>query len=104
MLNLPLSSFVNLNIYDVVQLQIIVIADSQSSHNRRRQYGKCARLYGSFSYLPIFPTYNNSLVLSFVVQRNRNIKPKMDGTPGKKVIRPCSVHYSNVMLVDPSTG
>ena len=34
----------------------------------------------------------------------RNIKPGMDGTPGKKILRPCTVHYSNVMLTDPSTG
>ena len=34
----------------------------------------------------------------------RTIKPGMDGTPGKKVLRPCTIHYSNVLLVDPSTG
>jgi len=28
----------------------------------------------------------------------------MSGAPGRKVIKPCSVHYSNVMLVDPTTG
>ena len=34
----------------------------------------------------------------------RAIKPGMDGTPGKKILKPCTIHYSNVMLIDPSTG
>ena len=36
--------------------------------------------------------------------RRRIVKPKGDGTPGKIITRPCTVHYSNVMLIDPSTG
>lgn len=45
--------------------------------------------------------------LSFLfhnTQTSRSIKPRQDGTPGKKIMKPCPVHYSNVMLIDPSTG
>lgn len=28
----------------------------------------------------------------------------MDGLPGKIILKPCTVHYSNVMLIDPTTG
>jgi len=46
----------------------------------------------------------NRILIENVNVRKRAIKPKMDGTPGKMVSRPCTVHYSNVMLVDPTTG
>lgn len=36
--------------------------------------------------------------------RRRIVKAKMDGTPGKIVVQPCTVHYSNVALLDPTTG
>ncbi|RYG68833.1 hypothetical protein EON64_04245 [archaeon] len=32
------------------------------------------------------------------------MKPQGPGSVGKRVVRPCAVHYSNVMLVDPITG
>lgn len=32
------------------------------------------------------------------------MKKKGDGVPGKIVTKACSVHYSNVMLVDPTSG
>ena len=46
----------------------------------------------------------NRIIIEGVNMRRRNIKPRQDGTPGKIVVRPCTVHYSNVMLLDPSTG
>lgn len=44
------------------------------------------------------------IIVDGVNMRKRNIRPKMDGTPGKMVVKPCSLPYSSVMLVDPSTG
>eukprot|EP00598_Pedospumella_elongata_P005585 CAMPEP_0184971216 /NCGR_PEP_ID=MMETSP1098-20130426/3474_1 /TAXON_ID=89044 /ORGANISM="Spumella elongata, Strain CCAP 955/1" /LENGTH=187 /DNA_ID=CAMNT_0027493285 /DNA_START=34 /DNA_END=597 /DNA_ORIENTATION=+ len=44
------------------------------------------------------------IVVDGVNMRSRNIKPKQDGTPGKKIMRPSALHYSNVMLIDPTTG
>ncbi|KAJ1418196.1 39S ribosomal protein L24 putative [Ochromonadaceae sp. CCMP2298] len=44
------------------------------------------------------------VIIDGVNMRSRNIRPKSDGTPGRKIITPCSIHYSNVMLVDPTTG
>eukprot|EP01038_Epipyxis_sp_PR26KG_P008034 gene8034-10887_t len=43
------------------------------------------------------------VIIEGVNMRPRNEKPA-DGSPGKRVIKACSIHYSNVMLVDPSTG
>lgn len=47
---------------------------------------------------------SNRLIIDGVNMRSRNVKPLMDGTPGKKVMKPCSVHYSNAMLIDPTNG
>ena len=44
----------------------------------------------------------NRVIVEGVNMRRRVVKPQMDGTPGRIVTRPCSIHYSNVMLVDPS--
>ena len=44
----------------------------------------------------------NRILIDNVNMRMRNIKPLMDGTPGRKVLKACTVHYSNVMLIDPS--
>ena len=46
----------------------------------------------------------NRIVIDGVNMRRRVVKPRSDGTPGKIVVKPCTVHYSNVMLVDPTTG
>jgi large subunit ribosomal protein L24 len=46
----------------------------------------------------------NRILVEGVNVRKRAVKPGMDGTPGRMVTRPCTVHYSNVMLVDPTTG
>ena len=46
----------------------------------------------------------NRVLVENVNIRKRSVKPKMDGTPGKMVSKPCTVHYSNVMLIDPTTG
>jgi large subunit ribosomal protein L24 len=46
----------------------------------------------------------NRVIIDDVNMRMRNVKPLMDGTPGSKVLRACSVHYSNVMLIDPTIG
>ena len=46
----------------------------------------------------------NRVIVEGVNMRRRAIKPGADGTSGKMTTRPCSVHYSNVMLVDPTTG
>lgn len=46
----------------------------------------------------------NRVLVDGVNVRKRAIKPGIDGTPGRMITRPCTVHYSNVMLVDPSTG
>ncbi len=47
---------------------------------------------------------DNRIIVDGVNMRKRAIKPKMDGTPGKMVVKPCSLPYSSVMLVDPTTG
>lgn len=47
---------------------------------------------------------SNRIIVEGVNMRKRAVKPKMDGTPGKMVIKPCSLPYSNVMLIDPTTG
>eukprot|EP01036_Dinobryon_divergens_P036123 gene36123-46964_t len=46
----------------------------------------------------------NRVIIENVNMRNRYVKPTMDGMPGRKVVKPCSLHYSNIMLVDPTTG
>jgi large subunit ribosomal protein L24 len=46
----------------------------------------------------------NRVLIENVNMRRRIIKPKADGSPGKIITRPCTVHYSNVQLVDPTTG
>lgn len=46
----------------------------------------------------------NRILIENVNIRKRSIKPRMDGTPGKMVSKPCTVHYSNVMLIDPTNG
>lgn len=45
----------------------------------------------------------NRIIVDGVNLRRRIVKPKADGTPGKIITRPCSIHYSNVMLIDPTT-
>ena len=42
------------------------------------------------------------VLIDGVNMRRRIIKPTPDGTPGRFVVRPCTVHYSNVMLMDPT--
>ena len=44
----------------------------------------------------------NRVIIEGVNMRRRIVKPKMDGTPGRIITAPCSIHYSNVMLVDPT--
>ena len=44
------------------------------------------------------------VIIEGVNLRRRIVKARADGTPGKIVTKPCSVHYSKVMLIDPSTG
>lgn len=46
---------------------------------------------------------DNRIIVDGVNMRSRIIRPLADGTPGRKVLKPCSVHYSNVMLIDPTT-
>ena len=46
----------------------------------------------------------NRILVDGVNVRRRAVPPQMDGTPGRMVNRPCTVHYSNVMLIDPTTG
>eukprot|EP01031_Cornospumella_fuschlensis_P032458 gene32458-39246_t len=46
----------------------------------------------------------NRLVIEGINMRTRHIKPQGPGSVGKRVVRPCAIHYSNVMLVDPTTG
>lgn len=46
----------------------------------------------------------NRVIVEGVNVRKRAIKPTMDGLPGRMVLQPCSIHYSNVMLIDPSNG
>mmetsp|Transcript_2576 Transcript_2576/g.2549 ORF Transcript_2576/g.2549 Transcript_2576/m.2549 type:complete len:183 (-) Transcript_2576:137-685(-) len=45
----------------------------------------------------------NRVIIEDVNMRRRIVK-KDPQTPGKIVLKPCSIHYSNVMLVDPKTG
>jgi large subunit ribosomal protein L24 len=45
----------------------------------------------------------NRVIIEGVNMRRRIVKKGSDGTPGKIITRACSVHYSNVMLIDPST-
>ena len=44
------------------------------------------------------------VIVENVNLRRRNVKPTMDGKSGKIITRPCSIHYSNVMLIDPTNG
>lgn len=44
----------------------------------------------------------NRIVIEGVNMRRRIVKPTADGMPGKIVTKACSLHYSNVMLLDPS--
>ena len=46
----------------------------------------------------------NRILIDGCNMRRRVIKPLADGTPGRIVTRPCTIHYSNVMLIDPSNG
>eukprot|EP00602_Paraphysomonas_sp_CaronLab_P009040 CAMPEP_0185025362 /NCGR_PEP_ID=MMETSP1103-20130426/8353_1 /TAXON_ID=36769 /ORGANISM="Paraphysomonas bandaiensis, Strain Caron Lab Isolate" /LENGTH=162 /DNA_ID=CAMNT_0027558551 /DNA_START=153 /DNA_END=641 /DNA_ORIENTATION=+ len=46
----------------------------------------------------------NLVIVENVNMRRRIEKPKSPGDPRKISIKPCSVHYSNVMLIDPTTG
>jgi len=46
----------------------------------------------------------NRILIDGVNMRRRSVKPLNDGTPGKMIVKPCTVHYSNVMLLDPSTN
>lgn len=43
-------------------------------------------------------------IIDGVNLRRRIVRRRLDGTPGKIVTRPCSIHYSNIMLLDPTTG
>jgi large subunit ribosomal protein L24 len=45
----------------------------------------------------------NRILIDNVNLRRRIVKPKA-GAPGKIITRPCTVHYSNVLLVDPTNG
>ena len=45
----------------------------------------------------------NRDIIDGVNLRRRVIKPLPDGTPGRLITRPTSLHYSNVLLVDPTT-
>eukprot|EP01036_Dinobryon_divergens_P051742 gene51742-69248_t len=46
---------------------------------------------------------DNRVIIEGVNMRRRIVKPGLDGsTPGKIILKPCSVHYSNVMLLDPT--
>ena len=47
---------------------------------------------------------SNRIIVEGCNMRKRSQKPGMDGTPGKMMIRPCSLPYSNVALIDPTTG
>jgi hypothetical protein len=51
---------------------------------------------------PFLLTRLHFLCLFFVVQRPRIVKSNLTGMPGRKIIKPCSIHYSNIMLIDPS--
>jgi large subunit ribosomal protein L24 len=46
----------------------------------------------------------NRVIIENVNMRRRVVKAKADGTPGRLITRACAVHYSNVMLLDPTTG
>jgi large subunit ribosomal protein L24 len=46
----------------------------------------------------------NRIIIDGVNLRRRIVKPRSDGTPGRIVTRPCSIHYSNVMLIDPTSN
>ena len=46
----------------------------------------------------------NRIIVEGCNMRKRSQKPGMDGTPGKMTVRPCSLPYSNVALIDPTTG
>jgi ribosomal protein L24 len=50
-----------------------------------------------------FPSLSRlSLPLCLLPQRPRIVKSNLTGMPGRKIIKPCSIHYSNIMLVDPT--
>ena len=44
----------------------------------------------------------NRVIVDGVNMRRRIVKAMVNGLPNKMVTKPCSVHYSNVMLLDPS--
>ena len=46
----------------------------------------------------------NRIIVDGVNVRKRVEKAVMNDSPGKMVVKPCSLHYSNVMLIDPTTG
>ena len=46
----------------------------------------------------------NRVLIDGVNLRRRIVKPTMDGQPGKIITKPCTIHYSNVMLIDPTTN
>mmetsp|Transcript_63186 Transcript_63186/g.124450 ORF Transcript_63186/g.124450 Transcript_63186/m.124450 type:complete len:186 (+) Transcript_63186:83-640(+) len=47
---------------------------------------------------------SNRVIVDGVNLRSRNIKKQADGTPGKKIMKPCAIHYSNIMVIDPATN
>lgn len=46
----------------------------------------------------------NRVLIEGVNMRRRTIRPTMDGQQGKIITKACTIHYSNVMLIDPSTN
>eukprot|EP01040_Poterioochromonas_malhamensis_P013079 gene13079-14347_t len=45
---------------------------------------------------------NSRAIIEGVNMRPRTVINRLSGIPGKTIIRPCSIHYSNMMLIDPS--
>lgn len=46
----------------------------------------------------------NRILIEGVNMRRRAVRSSMEGVPGKIMLKPCTIHYSNVMLIDPTTG
>jgi large subunit ribosomal protein L24 len=46
----------------------------------------------------------NRLLIEGVNMRRRIVRSQAEGTPHKIQVKPCTIHYSNAALVDPSDG
>ncbi|CAM9500327.1 unnamed protein product, partial [Ectocarpus fasciculatus] len=46
----------------------------------------------------------NRLLIEGVNMRRRIVRSQADGAPSKIQVKPCTVHYSNAALIDPSDG